>query len=288
MTTRTRAQRAMRSLRVPGLAVTALLLAICTPLATAADPVRGYELFESEVYGPCAGCHGNPRDNRLRVMNGANNPAAIVRAAKLFGFKLPERDLDDLAAYLGTYLAGYPPAPPAPPVPAVEYFHVGLGHYFVTILAAEIAALDGGTQTGWTRTGMIFHAWRSASDAPAGASPVCRFYLPPAHGDSHFYSASPAECATVDAQFPGFDYESPNVMYVLPPDRATGACPAVSAPVFRLWNDPSSRGRSDNNHRFTTDTRIWAGMVASGFIPEGYGPKGVGMCAPLPEITFIF
>ena len=60
----------------------------------------------------------------------------------------------------------------------------------------------------------------------AGANPVCRFYLPPANGDSHFYSASPAECADVRAKFPTFVYESPDVMYVALPDVATGDCPA--------------------------------------------------------------
>ncbi len=270
----------------PCVAFAWVMLALAPLSAMAADPVRGYELFQNEVYGPCTACHGNPRVNRLTVMNGANNPDAIVRAAKLFGFVLPQRDLDDLAAYLGTFLAGYPSPPPAPPAMAVEYFHAAFGHYFVTVLAAEIAALDSGVQTGWARTGKVFHAWRSSQDAPATASPVCRFYIPPAQGDSHFYSASPAECATVDAKFPSFDYESPDVMYVLLPEPATGGCPPLSAPVFRLWNDPASRGRTDNNHRFTTDTRLRTEMLAAGSISEGYGPMGVGMCAPLPLLPF--
>lgn len=255
--------------------------------AFAADPVRGFALFQSEEHGPCSLCHGNPKNNKLKILTGANNPAAIAAAAKKIGAPQPPQDeLDDLAAYLGTYVAGAIVESPADPVVVVEYFHSVFNHFFVTILQAEIAALDGGAQSGWMRTGKQFYAWKSAADAPPGASPVCRFYIPPASGDSHFYSASPAECAIVDAQFPSFDYESPDVMYVLLPDTATGACPGVTAPVFRLWNDPASHGRMDNNHRFTTDTTTWGQMVAAGSVPEGYGPKGVGMCAPIPLLKF--
>ncbi len=253
----------------------------------AADPVRGFELFQSAEHGPCSLCHGNPKDNKLKILNGANNPAAILAANKKIGAPPTTPDvLEDLAAYLGTYVAGAVIVPPADPVLAVEYFHSVFNHYFVTILPAELAALDSGQQTGWKRTGRVFYAWKSAADAPPSATPVCRFYIPPANGDSHFYSASPAECAIVDAQFPAFDYESPEVMYVLLPDPVTGACPGLSAPVFRLWNDPASHGRSDNNHRFTTDTTTRAQMVAAGSVPEGYGPNGVSMCAPIPLLKF--
>lgn len=275
----------MRPFAAFGAVAVWLACATCPGIASAGDPVRGYEVFQSEHSGPCSLCHGNPRDNKLKILNGANNPAAIAAAAKKFGVVVPPQiDLDDLAAYLGTYLAGPIITPPAEPVEVIEYFHTAFNHYFVTILPAELTALDSGTQSGWTRTGKRFYAWKSAADAPAAASPVCRFYIPPAQGDSHFYSASPAECAIVDAQFPSFDYESPEVMYVLLPDAATGACPGVTAPVFRLWNDPASRGRTDNNHRFTTDTTTWDTMVATGSVPEGYGAKGVGMCAPMPLI----
>lgn len=256
-------------------------------LARGADPVRGFALFQSENHGPCGSCHGNPKNNRFNILKGANNPAVIAAAAKKIRAPIPPQDeLDDLAAYLGTYVTGPAVAAPAEPVEVIEYFHKSFNHYFVTVLAAEIAALDSGAQTGWTRTGKKFFAWKSAADAPASASPVCRFYIPPANGDSHFYSASPAECATVDAQFPAFDYEAADVMYVLLPDPGTGVCPGLAAPVFRLWNDPSSRGRTDNNHRFTTDTKTQQQMVAAGSVPEGVGALGVSMCAPIPSLGF--
>ncbi len=158
------------------------------------------------------------------------------------------------------------------PVDVVEYYHSGFDHYFISALPADIAALDSGTLKGWARTGLSFKSY----DAPAsGTSPVCRFYIPPAQGDSHFYSASPAECAEVAAKFPAFSYESPSVMHVGLPDAATGACGGGWTPVYRLWNN-----RADSNHRYTTDKGVRADMLARGYVAEGYGPEGVAMCAP--------
>lgn len=164
------------------------------------------------------------------------------------------------------------------PVDVVEYYHAGLDHYFVSALPADIAALDSGTLKGWVRTGLTF----KAHDAPAaGTSPVCRFYIPPAQGDSHFYSASPAECAEVAAKFPAFSYESPGVMYVGLPDAATGACPVGWTAVYRLWNN-----RADSNHRYTADRSARADMLARGYVAEGYGADGVAMCSPNGGGTF--
>ena len=87
-------------------------------------------------------------------------------------------------------------------VQAIEYYHAGLDHYFVTASAAEIGALDNGVFKGWARTGYSFGVFPAGIDAP-GTTPVCRFYGNPAYGlDSHFYSASPAECAEVQQQWP--------------------------------------------------------------------------------------
>ena len=111
--------------------------------------------------------------------------------------------------------------------------------------------------------------------------PVCRFYIPPAHGDSHFFSASPAECATIaqkaltDPAYSGYVLESSAAFYVALPDVATGACPPGTAPVYRLWNQ-----RADSNHRYTTDAAVKAQMTAQGYVAEGYGPDAVAMCAP--------
>src|SRR5262249_10142053 len=108
----------------------------------------------------------------------------------------------------------------------------------------------------------------------AGASPVCRYYLPPEYGDSHFFSASPEECAEVGTKFPFFIYESPNVFYADLPDTINGACPDGNFPVYRIWNN-----RADTNHRYTTDASTRDLMAALGQVPEGYGPDTVIMCS---------
>ena len=85
-------------------------------------------------------------------------------------------------------------------VEVIEYYNASQDHYFISSLAADINALDSGQFKGWVRTGND----RSARirQATAGASPVCRFYIPPAQGDSHFYSASPTECAQTAEHVP--------------------------------------------------------------------------------------
>ncbi|MEO8536097.1 MAG: sialidase family protein [Betaproteobacteria bacterium] len=165
-------------------------------------------------------------------------------------------------------------------VTVVEYYNPTLDHYFITLIAAEIDALDSGRIAGWGRTGLVFDAYATAADAGAApVSPVCRFYIPPAHGDSHFLSASPAECADVrarigtDPNFSGYIEETPAAFYIALPDTKTGACPGGTAPVFRLWNQ-----RADSNHRYTADAATRDAMIARGYVPEGYGPLGVAMC----------
>jgi hypothetical protein len=160
----------------------------------------------------------------------------------------------------------------------VEYYNASLDHYFMTPLANEIAVLDAGQIAGWMRTGLVFDA---SATAGSGFNPVCRFYIPPVHGDSHFFSASTHECAAVAAKIgvdPNFsDYieETPAEFYIALPDTASGACPAGTSPVYRLWN-----GRADSNHRYTADRAARDAMISRGYIPEGYGPDGVAMCTP--------
>ena len=153
----------------------------------------------------------------------------------------------------------------------IEFYYAALDHYFMSSLAPDIDALDSGHFPGWVRTGRSFGAY--ALPTP-GANPVCRFYLPPPQ-DSHFYSASPDECAAVANRFPTFVLEAPDVFYIPLPDTTTGACPAGTIPVYRLYNN-----RPDANHRYTTDPAIKAQMLAKGYIAEGYGPDAVIMCAP--------
>jgi hypothetical protein len=168
------------------------------------------------------------------------------------------------------YGASLPPGPGL--VEVVEYYNAAADHYFLTSVSSEIAALDAGQIAGWVRTGNNFNAF---VDAVAGASPVCRFYLPPIYGDSHFFSASPAECAYVQASMPAAVLESANAFYIDTPDTTTGACPSGTVAVYRLWNH-----RADLDHRYTTSATIKAAMLAQGYVAEGYGPDQVTMCSP--------
>jgi hypothetical protein len=153
---------------------------------------------------------------------------------------------------------------------AVEYYNPELDHYFVTSMDDEIEALDAGRLAGWYRTGASLDVYsRGAEDG----NPVCRFYLPPDYGDSHFYSATPTECEQVAQKFPRFAYETTEVFRVHAPDLQTGQCPPNTVPIYRLWNN-----RADSNHRYTSDRATRDAMVAEGYIPEGYGPDPVIMC----------
>jgi hypothetical protein len=162
--------------------------------------------------------------------------------------------------------------PPPPTVDVIEYYHAALDHYFMSALQADIQALDSGQFPGWQRTGSTFKAFPAAA---AGGSPVCRFYLPPPFGDSHFYSVSLAECTSVRQKYPGFVYESPDVMYIGMPDTVTGACAPGMIAVYRVWDK-----RIDTNHRYTIDRSTRDQMVARGWVKEGYGDDAVIMCAP--------
>jgi len=156
-------------------------------------------------------------------------------------------------------------ANPKDVVAAVEFYNRALDHYFLSTNPVEIDKLDSGTTVGWVRTGLRFlvHAKQAA-----GTSPVCRFYRAPAFGDSHFYSASPDECAATAAAHPvDWIYESPAVFYVQVPDTTTGACPAGTKPVYRYFNAVTT------NHRYMAELVVRNDTAASkAWTPEGYGP----------------
>jgi hypothetical protein len=185
---------------------------------------------------------------------------------------------------------------PSTTVAVVEYFNAARTHYFITANPAEAAVLDDATLPGWTRTGGVFLALDGAAAQTTGAAaqtegaaaqtegaaaqtedaaPVCRFYGRPEAGlDSHFYSASTVECAEVQARFShAWLLETDRAFAVWLPDVATGACPAATRPLYRVYN-----GRPDANHRYTASTGVVRDMVSALWIPEGYGPHAVAMC----------
>jgi hypothetical protein len=178
-------------------------------------------------------------------------------------------------------LSGYGvPAPGATGTAlAIEYFDAFLGHYFITTLASEQAALDAGAIAGWKRTGAWFTAYAPGQGAADGARAVCRYYGRPEAGlDTHFYSASASECAAVAQRFPdAWILESAELFDVALPDQASGECVPGHLPVYRLWN-----GGASSNHRYTTDASTRRSMIAAGWIAEGYGGSGIAMCSAAP------
>ena len=161
----------------------------------------------------------------------------------------------------------------APDATIVEYYHAGLDHYFITASKEEQTQLDNGAFGSWKRTGVAFRAYATAEP---GTQPVCRFYGLAAAGlNSHFYSASPAECADVAVRFAGsWQLESDSVFRARLSNTATGLCAAGTTPIYRLWN-----GRPDSNHRYTVSTAIRQQMLDARWVAEGYGTIGVVMCA---------
>lgn len=157
-------------------------------------------------------------------------------------------------------------------VSAVEYYYPAWDMYFVTAIADEVAKLDAGIFTGWSRTGQSFSVYSSAS-APFSAATVWRFFgttFDPK--SSHFYTANAAEYGDLLTN-PNWQLEGP--VFSAPLPAANGACAAGSAPIYRLYN--GSMGGVPN-HRFTTDASERTRMMAAGWIPEGAG-IGVGFCA---------
>ena len=184
--------------------------------------------------------------------------------------------LDNMLPLTRGYLTPNTPGTPGQAV-VVEFYNRDLDHYFMTIAPNEISDLDNGVHPGWVRTGLRFMAYQVQA---ADTNPVCRFYRTPGYGNSHFYSASPAECQAVlnDPRIStGWTYESPNVFYIALPDPVSGACPAGALPVWRFFN------AGQLNHRYTADHATRDDMRAdpATWTPEGYGPDQVIMCSPV-------
>jgi hypothetical protein len=167
------------------------------------------------------------------------------------------------------------------PTQVVEFYNAALDHYFVSALQPDLDALDSGRIPGWARTGGVFKVFPTAALGGSGVNAVCRFLIPPQHGNSHFFSASPDECNAVfgkiatDPNYSGYIEETASAFFIALPDTSNGNCPAGTTVVYRLFNN-----RADANHRYTTDPAIKAAMMARGYIAEGYGPNAAIMCAP--------
>ena len=163
---------------------------------------------------------------------------------------------------------------------AVEYFHRGYGHYFMTADADEIASLDMSTGAdAWARTGKSFGVWDVAS---AEVIPVCRFWSDQSFApkSSHFYTPYADECALVKTN-PTWLFER-NAFYARIPEGTPGArtCPPTTQPLYRAYNNGISGAP---NHRYTTDPLLLDAMIAQGWVMEGEAATRVFACVPVPE-----
>jgi len=164
-----------------------------------------------------------------------------------------------------------------PIVTVVEYHHAGFDHYFITPVADEKDKLDAQTPPfqGWLRTGFSFIGY-AKTGAPAGSNAICRFFNDHfAPKSSHFYAPHGLGCEATLAQFPDWRLEDDNLFDAMLPD-GTGACPASTIPVYRLYN--GGMGGAPN-HRFVTSLAERQKMLDLQYVPEGAG-IGVGMCVP--------
>jgi Abnormal spindle-like microcephaly-assoc'd, ASPM-SPD-2-Hydin/Repeat of unknown function (DUF5648) len=158
-------------------------------------------------------------------------------------------------------------------VTVVEYYHAGFDHYFITSVAGEITALDGGAFGGvWARTGYQFKAYAAPG---TGTASVCRFFSTAfAPKSSHFYTPYVFECNGLKSD-PSWQYEDSNLIMAMP--DASGNCAVGFTPVYRFYNNFQG---SAPNHRYTTDPAVKAQMLAKSFTQEGPLPGLAFMCAP--------
>jgi len=164
-----------------------------------------------------------------------------------------------------------------PTVPVVEYYNPVFDHYFITSVAAEVTLLNARQPPfqDWVPTGLTFNGYVNAT-APAGSVAICRFFNSTfAPKSSHFYAPHGLGCEATIASFPDWKLEDDKLFNSMLPD-ASGACPAGTIPVYRLYNNGMGGAP---NHRFVTSLAERQNMISKGFVAEGNG-IGVGMCAP--------
>lgn len=240
-----------------------------------ADPAIGTLIFRSAEGGEPFG-ERDLRITPLQVLDGTPSTVGIDLAPHAHGVgSLECFNCGSVRVIATGSLSVVMLPPPVALVDVIEFHHMVFDHYFMSADAAEIAALDTGVFSGWSRTGHSFKAYVTGSSAGGTIHPVCRYYgLPSAGLDSHFYSASTHECFEVNRLYgASWAVESDNKFQIDLP-APNGDCPGGTVPVYRVFNF-----RSDANHRFTTSLAVRSTMEAAGWIREGYGVEGVVMCA---------
>jgi len=224
--------------------------------------------------GRLAGISLDPAGTRIYAADSVGNQVVVIDIQSGALIKRVNVGLFPLA--FGQFIMPAPPSAGA--LTVVEYRHPGFDHYFITPAAGEIALLDAHAPPfqDWVRTGFSFNAYALAG-APAASVAICRFFNEHfAPKSSHFYAAIGFGCEVTLAQFPDWELEDDKLFKVMLPDQGTGACPARTIPVYRLYNNGMGNAP---NHRFVTSSTERQNMINQGWKPEGAG-IGVGMCVP--------
>ena len=178
----------------------------------------------------------------------------------------------DAGAAVRAAAAVPPPTGPAIAT-AVEFYNAALDHYFITYLAAEISALDAGTTIkGWTRTGQSFDVYVAPTTV---TSPVCRFYIPPDKGNSHFYGRGHRRVRRDCGTQPDVGRRGSGIL----PCRVARGGRTCPTGLRRRSIVFSATDRTPTT-AYIVDRAIRDQMTALGWLAEGDGPDLVVMCAP--------
>jgi YVTN family beta-propeller protein len=216
------------------------------------------------------GVSASPDGSRIYVVNSLSNDVSVIDPSTHTVVGRVAVGLVPTA--VGQFIGGTAASPAPATALSIEYYNSALDHYFMSHVAAETAKLDAGVSIrGWQRTGQVFTVHTAPS---AGTSPVCRFYIPPGLGDSHFYGRGTVECDATGLSHPSFVNEEPQFFHVTLP--TFGACPAGAREVYRVFSN-----RPDANHRYMVDASLRDQMVSKGWLAEGDGPRRVVMCVPI-------
>jgi hypothetical protein len=160
---------------------------------------------------------------------------------------------------------------------AVEYFHRGFLHLFITADPREIAMMDM-TPSPWVRTGDTIRVW---SEADATLSPACRFWSDQAFAprSSHFYTPYVGECATLKSGSTVWKFEG-NAFYLRMPDDSVNGltCPPGTQALYRAYNNGLSGAP---NHRYMTSPAVLDAMIGLGSTFEGDARTRIFACVPL-------
>ena len=160
---------------------------------------------------------------------------------------------------------------------ATEWYHAGFDHYFHTASALENRVIaDGAYAEDWHRT---FGYFRVRTAPGAGRQSVSRFFSTQwGTKSSHFYTAVKSERDLLVAGIiTGWQLEADDIYYIGLADLTTGACPAGTVPLYRMYNNMLGGAP---NHRFTGSAATRDQMVAQGWVAEGSGPDVVYGCTP--------